>query len=154
MNNIFQDFTPAALIQAAEDNTIESFKSWTKWAKMDLHEDPGITWTSADIPYFLFNVILNLLPETGTSSAAPKQVIAAAVSRASSRQVPMGWWVGPLNPIPELGQRLEEQGLFHAATLTGMAMDLLKLNEPPPLPPGFTVSPGYSLARGCRQIKC
>ena len=140
MNNVLLDPTPSALIQAIEANTIESFKSWCNWAKMELHEDPEIIWTASDIPFFLFNVILNLVPQTGSASAEPLRVIAAAISRASSRQVPMGWWVGPNNPTPDLGEYLEDQGWIHAATLTGMAMDLLALEEPASLPPGLTIS--------------
>ena len=48
MNNILPDLTPSALIQAIEANTIESFKSWCNWAKMELREDPGITWTASE----------------------------------------------------------------------------------------------------------
>ena len=141
MNNVLQDPTPAALIQAIEANTIESFKSWSKWTKLEVHEDPEITWTESDIPFFLFNTVLNLVPPTGNPPADPGPVIAAAVSRARSRQMPMGWWVGSTNPTPGLGQQLENQGLFHAATLTGMAMELKALDEPPSSPQGLTISP-------------
>ncbi len=48
--------------------------------------------------------------------------------------------MGPNNPIPDLGRSLEDQGWFHAATLTGMAMDLLVLDEPSSVPPGLTIS--------------
>ena len=39
-----------------------------------------------------------------------------------------------------MGEHLEDQGWFHAATLTGMAMDLLALDEPASQPPGLTIS--------------
>ncbi len=67
MNNILLDLTPSALIQAIEANTIDSFKSWCNWPRMELRQDPEITWTSADIPYFLFNLVLNLVPQTGAT---------------------------------------------------------------------------------------
>ena len=98
MNNFLQDPTPSALIQAIEANTIESFKAWDKWTKLEFHEDPEITWTESDVPYFLFNVVLNLTPQTGNASPDPASIIAAAISRARSCQVPMGWWVGLTNP--------------------------------------------------------
>ena len=61
MNDIHLDLTPSALIQAIEANTIESFKSWCNWARMELRQDPEITWTESDIPFFLFkNQILSL----------------------------------------------------------------------------------------------
>ena len=52
----------------------------------------------------------------------------------------MAWWVGPTNQFPEMGQHLEAKGLSHAATLTGMALDLLTLDEQTSMPPGLTIS--------------
>jgi GNAT superfamily N-acetyltransferase len=140
MDNILLDPTPAEFMRAIEANTIESFKAWSKWARLQLQQDPEIAWTASDIPFFLFNVVLGLVPQTGNSPADPGTIVAAATSRARSRQVPMGWWVGLTNQTPDLGQLLEEQGWFHAATLTGMAVDLPDLVEPASLPPGLTIS--------------
>jgi GNAT superfamily N-acetyltransferase len=53
----------------------------------------------------------------------------------------MGWWVGPNDEAADLGSLLSEQGWTHAATLTGMAIDLLALREPTASPPGLTISP-------------
>ena len=78
MNNILQDPTPSALIQAIEANTIEGFKTWSKWTKLELHQGPELTWTAFDIPYFLFNTVLNLVPQTGDAPAEPGSVIPAA----------------------------------------------------------------------------
>ena len=141
MDNILRNPTPTALIQAIEANTIESFRAWGKWARLQLQQDPEIAWTASDIPFFLFNVVLGLVPQTGDATSEPQSVVAAATSRAESRQVPMGWWVGLTNRTPDLGQLLEDQGWFHAATLTGMAVDLPELVEPASLPPGLTISP-------------
>ena len=140
MNNILRDLTPSALIQAIEANTMESFETWSKWTKLEYRQDPEITWTVSDIPYFIFNLILNLVPQTGSSPAELGPVVAAAISRAKSRQMPMGLWEGPSNPILNLGQHLEEQGWFHAATVTGMAVDLAELKELASPPPGLTIS--------------
>ena len=140
MDNILLDPTPSEFIRAIEANTIESFKAWCKWARLQLQQYPEIAWTASDIPFFLFNVVLGLVPQTGNSPADPGTIGAAATSRARSRQVPMGWWVGLTNQTPDLGQLLEKQGWFHAATLTGMAVDLPDLVEPASLPSGLTIS--------------
>ena len=105
MNNILLDPTSSALIQAIEANTNESFKTWTKWAKLELHQDLEMTWTASDIPYFLFNTVLYLVPQIGNASDEWSPVIAATISRARSCQVPMGRWVGPTNPTPDLGRQ-------------------------------------------------
>ena len=125
MSKILQNFAPSELIDAIEDNTIESMESWTKWAKMESHKDPNIIWTASDIPYFTFNLVL----PTRKFSAEPGPVIEAAISRARSRKVPAAWWVGPSNPFSDLGERLKARGFVRGGELTGMAVDLLALNE-------------------------
>jgi GNAT superfamily N-acetyltransferase len=153
LQNILQESTPEALRQAIEANTIESFKNWGKWAKLEIQQDPEIAWTASDIPFFLFNVVLGLVPQAGNAAAETMKVVAAATSRASSRKMPMGWWVGLTNPNPGLGQLLEDQGWLHAATLTGMAVQLHTLAEPASLPPGLTITTvkdGESLEAWCR----
>ncbi len=136
MSKILQDFAPLSVILAIEANTIESFLTWTKWDRLELHQNADEIWIAADIPYFLFNVTL----QPGNASAKLDSVIDAAISRAKSRKVPMGWWVGPSNPFPNMGQRLEAKGFSHAATLTGMAVDLQTLGETESKPYGFTIS--------------
>ena len=68
MNNILQDPSPSALKQVIEANTIESFKTWGKWAKLEFQQDPEIAWTASDIPFFLFNVVLGLVPQSGITA--------------------------------------------------------------------------------------
>ena len=97
---------------------------------------PDITWTTTDIPYFIFNLVLHIRDDL----TEPGSVIDAAILRAKSRNVPIGWWVGPSNPFSDLGNRLESNAFVHGAKLTGMAVDLLALNENSPMPHGFTIS--------------
>ncbi len=54
--------------------------------------------------------------------------------------MPIAWWVGPSNPIPDLAKALENKGLAQGAELTGMAVDLNTLDEKAPVPQGFTLS--------------
>ncbi|MQG77709.1 MAG: GNAT family N-acetyltransferase [SAR202 cluster bacterium] len=155
MNNILQDPSPSALKQVIEANTIESFKTWGKWAKLELQQDPEIAWTASDIPFFLFNVVLGLVPQSGITAAESLKTVVNVTSRARTRKLPMGWWVGLTNPDPGLGQLLEDQGWMPAATLTGMAMELQTLAEPASLPPGLTISTvkdGESLETWCQLM--
>lgn len=140
MHNILQDPNHSALKQVIEANTIESFKTWGKWARLEYQQDPEIAWTASDIPFVLFNVVLGLVPQSGITAAESLKAVVTATSRARSRRLPMGWWVGLTNPDPGLGQLLEDQGWFHAATLTGMAMELQTLVAPASLPPGLTIN--------------
>ena len=136
------------MVAAIEDNTIESIRSWTKWSRLHLHQDPDVLWTSSEIPYFIFNMVLSVSP-----SAEPLGVIDAALSQAKERKVPIAWWVGPSNSIPDLAKSLEDKGLARGAELAGMAVDLHTLDEKASVPRGFTlskVSDRDALATWCR----
>ena len=124
MSDVQSDLDPSGLIAAIEGNTIESIRSWTKWSKLCLHQDPDVLWTSSKIPYFIFNMVLTVNP-----TAELLAVIETQLSQAKQRKVPIAWWVGPSNAIPELAKELEDKGLFQVAELTGMAVDLHELDE-------------------------
>ena len=148
MSDVQRDLTPSSLIAAIEDNTIENIRSWTQWSKLSLHDDPDAYWTSSEIPYFIFNMVLSVRP-----SDEPLAVIDTVISQAKERQVPVAWWVGPSNPIPELAKALEDKGLIPVAELTAMAVDLHDLDEKASLLEGFTMSKvddGDALATWCQ----
>ena len=153
MSDVRRDMAPSRLgatieENTIEENTIESILSWTKWSRLQLHQDPDVLWTSSEIPYFIFNMVLNVSP-----TADPLAVIDAALSQARERKVPIAWWVGPSNPLPDLAKSLESRGLAQGAELTGMAVDLPDLNEKAAVPPGFTLSKvddSDSLATWCK----
>ena len=135
MSDVQRDLEPSGLIAAIEGNTIENIRAWTRWSKLSLHEDPNGIWTSSDIPYFIFNMVLNVGP-----SDAPSTVIDAVISQAKERQVPVAWWVGPSNSSPDLSKALEDEGLFQVAELTGMAVGLHDLDENVSLPESLTIT--------------
>ena len=83
MTNVSQDFAPASLIRAIEANTIESFKTWSKWKKMELHQDVDGMRITTDIPFFIFNLVF----PSENSLTEPGYLIDAAISRARSRWV-------------------------------------------------------------------
>ncbi len=136
MSEILRDLDPSNLIAAIEDNTIGSIQSWTKWSRLHLHQDPDLLWTASEIPYFIFNMVLGMRRPT----AEPLAVIDGALSQANERKVPIAWWIGPSNPIPDLAKALENKGLAQGAELTGMAVDLNALDEKAPVPQGLTLS--------------
>ena len=90
------------------------------------------------IPIFLTSSI-TWCSELNTSVDL-ESVIDAAIFRATSRQVPMAWWVGPSDPVPDMGKHLEAKDFIRGATLTGMAVDLLTLPANVSVPAGFTIS--------------
>ena len=62
VSDVQRDLDPSSLVATIEENTIESILSWTKWSKLQLHQDPDVLWTSSEIPYFIFNMVLNVSP--------------------------------------------------------------------------------------------
>jgi len=90
MHNILQDMNPPALKQSIEANTIESFKSWGKWARLEHRQDPEVAWTASDIPFFLFNVVLGLVPRSGMTAEASLKAVVTATTRARTRNLHMG----------------------------------------------------------------
>jgi ribosomal protein S18 acetylase RimI-like enzyme len=136
MSEILREFVPSSMIGVIEANTTASFLAWTKWDRLKLHQDGDDRWIESAIPFFIYNVVL----QTENTSGDVESVIDFAIFRATSRQVPMAWWVGPSDPVPGMGKHLEAKGFVHAATLTGMAMDLWTLDEPASIPQGFTIS--------------
>ena len=144
MTKMLRNPGPSELIKAIEDNTINSLLTWTKWAKIEVHEDADVVWIASDIPYFLFNLVLptekSSLKPGSPPGSLPGSSIDAAISRAISRNMPVGCWVGPSNPFPEFRRHLEIKGFVHGAALTGMAIDLPTLDENAPRPRGLTIS--------------
>ena len=135
MSDIQRDLEPSSLIAAIEDNTIKNIRAWSRWSKLSLHEDANGIWTSSDIPYFIFNMVLSVRPSSESSS-----VIDAVISQAKERQVPLAWWVGPSNSSPDLSKALEDEGLFQVAELIGMAVGLHDLDEKASSPESLTIS--------------
>ena len=135
MSELLQEVNPSSVIGAIEANTIESFLTWTKWDKLELYKDGDDLWINSDIPFFIYNLVL----QTDSTSAGPASVVDAAIARAASRQVPMAWWLSPSEPVLEMGQHLEDKGFFHAASLTALAAELATLDEQATSPEGLTI---------------
>ena len=130
METILEDFSIPALIDAIEENAIESCKAWSRWPGMELYEDADMIWTRTDIPFAVFNNVFRArLSPNGIEAA-----IDTAVARFAERNVPMLWWIGP-SPGPEnLATHLEARGLVHGFEAAGMAVDLSRLADGLPAP--------------------
>ena len=102
MSEILREFVPSSMIGVIEANTTASFLAWTKWDRLKLHQDGDDLWIESEIPFFIYNVVL----QTENISGDVESVIDFAIFRATSRQVPMAWWVGPSDPVPGMGKHL------------------------------------------------
>ena len=135
MNQILRDTSVGALTRAIEENPLGFVPAFRRWPRTELHDEEGITWSIADIPYPLFNVVLR----TRLSAARAESAIERIVNEAQKRHVPILWEVWPSSEPRDLKERLEQHGFAAAGRPPGMALDLDKLREDLPSVPGLTI---------------
>ena len=136
MSSFLQDFSTPALVAAIEANAIAQFTSmFLHISQFEVHEEPDLIWTVANIPSTHFNYVLRLRLTPAKVHARIESTLAHYRSRHTS-----GIWITNPNTQPaDLGTHLEAHGLNRVANLTGMAMELLALNERSPVPAGLTI---------------
>lgn len=130
-----QDLSPDAMVTAIEDNAVASIRTWAEWPELELHEEPDQIWTLTDIPFPFFNCVVRPRLTDDTVDEA----IAASVSRAERRRVPLSWWLGPAPSPDPIETRLESAGFKKIDEMIGMGVDLHRLADAPMHPAGLTV---------------
>lgn len=128
------DLSPAALIRAIEENFIES---WAQFGRSggELRCEAGLVRIVSAIPQIPYNGILH----TARSAAEVDADIAAQAEYFRSRGKEMIWAVTPSSQPPDLAAHLVRHGFSLLYELAGMAADLDRLPELPPLPPGVEI---------------
>ncbi len=100
------------------------FRSWDAWPGISVHHESDVTWTESPIAHVFFNQMFGARFGRGEA----RRRIAAVVTQARYRNVPVIWRVGPDSAPDNLGQRLEEGGFVFADHSAAMAMDLTRLD--------------------------
>ena len=135
MSEILQDLRPPALVTAIEANLFDLFALFSRWRRAEVHDGSDLLWCLADVPFAFFNSILRAQLAPDEADAA----IDAVVARGAARHVPLMWWTGPATRPAVLGTRLEAYGFTREGGPTGMAIDLLAMNQDPAMPSELTI---------------
>lgn len=135
MQDILRSFSLRAVIPALEQNFIRCTLAYARTAGKDVHEEPEITWTYTGTHLSYFNGVLQTILSASNADAT----IAKMLDYFQSRRQLMSWWVTPSSRPKNLAQRLEAHGLKLTMQDIGMAVDLHRLNETLPVPPGVTI---------------
>jgi GNAT superfamily N-acetyltransferase len=110
----------AHLVEAIEGNQFALREYMARWPHMEVHHEPGLAWAMVSLPLAPLTLIWG-------ARLAPAEVSARAgtvLARYAARSLPVQWLTGPSTQPPDLGRRLEEQGLFHEGDAPGLALVL------------------------------
>jgi len=135
MNQILDNLSEAALINAIETNFFELTKFKSLWSHAEVHDDPDLLWCLTDVPDPMFNSVMR-------AHIAPEKVettIQAVITRYKKRNVPISWSVTQSTRPSDLGRELIAHGFVFMGEEPGMAVDLKKIDEQFPTPTGLSV---------------
>ncbi len=127
MSEIIQELGTRAMKAALERNFAEEVATFARGLPGgEVHEDEELYWFYTG-QSSLNGVLLTHLVRDDEAYVAAR--ITEMVSYFTSRQVAFGWDVGPSTQPANLGSYLEADGFKHKDQTTGMAVDLLAINE-------------------------
>jgi GNAT superfamily N-acetyltransferase len=135
MVDILRDFSPTRLAKANEDNLASWIPVFGKLKGAQVDDLPGIKRVISNIPMSLLNSIMD-------ACLAPDQVaptIEYIKADATSRNVPVLWWIGPSTRPADLASHLILNGFTVDEDGPGMAADLENLNESLPVLEGLSI---------------
>ena len=134
MQDILQISSPECLIPAIEANLSSWLPVFGNLGTYYADNPPGVKRAITDIPSALMNSVMDARLAPGETD----ETIQAILSDASTRKVPILWWIGPSSRPSDLSQRLEQHGFSFDDDTPGMWADLASLNESLPVPPGLS----------------
>lgn len=134
---MLEDASTVDLEKAITANWSASIRTFGLAPQVELYDTPELQWFISGVPSGSMNgVQYSNLPEEKLD-ATIKEVIV----HFNAREVPFGWLTGPCTHPVNTAERLRAFGFQTVAQLEGMALDLRRAVNNPPLPEGLTIEP-------------
>jgi ribosomal protein S18 acetylase RimI-like enzyme len=137
MDEVLQDFSPARLAIANEDNLASWIPLLSKLKGGRLDDIPMMKRAISNIPLSFLNSIM----DTHLTHEQVAPTIEYILADAKSRNVPVLWWIGPSTRPADLALQLLRYGFTVDEDGPGMAADLNNLSEILPSPAGLSIQP-------------
>jgi GNAT superfamily N-acetyltransferase len=134
MREFLRDLSKPALVAAIKANAFEWWHYLGRSPKAEFYDSPELTWLRTGISNSFVNCVLR-------TRLGPENVDAVIEGTLAHFQdvAAMSWWTEPGTQPADLGVHLMDHGLTYTGGASGMAVDLLELNEDLPTPTGLTI---------------
>ena len=131
MTQILHDTSTQAIVAAMEANFTEEMATFGRYFPgATLYEDQELLWFTTGLPHGMFNAVLrtHLTPENVDAK------IDETLSYFQGHHLPVSWIIRPSTQPANLRTYLQAHGFTHILDKSGMAADLLALNQDIPAP--------------------
>jgi ribosomal protein S18 acetylase RimI-like enzyme len=134
MNELLKDPSPQALVTATKANLFEWYRYLGRSPNAEFCDTPQLTWLRTGISNSFVNTVVRARLEPDQVDATIEETL------AHFRDLPaLSWWTEPDTRPSDLGAHLLAHGLTYTDGGTGMAADLLAMDDDLPAPPNLTI---------------
>jgi GNAT superfamily N-acetyltransferase len=135
MPEILHDVSEKAMVKAIEENMYAMTPLTHGWPRTEVYTGKDVSWCLTDIGFPTCNPIihLNMKPE------AVNGLLDMLTAKARKRKINLHCWTTQNTAPSNMGEYLTAHGFMTQGGSTGMAIDLLNLNEKNDAPPGFNI---------------
>jgi GNAT superfamily N-acetyltransferase len=136
METIISDFTVPVVGRAIKANWADYYRILGRVPGAELSVGPFLTWFLSGVPDPFMNVVLRTRPMAEHAAEVIDETLAHFTDRKVKR---LSWWAESNDPGTGLDRLLFDRGLTFREGGTGMAADLLGLDQDLPVPAGLTI---------------
>lgn len=136
MNHVLKDLSAQSVAATIKSNQSAWFNYLGHSPKAERHDSPDLNWVVTGLTHPILNAVLR----TELNPTNVDEQIAGTVACFQSRNVTQfAWWTDPSSQPADLGEHLLRHGLTFSDAGSGMAVDLMALNEDLASPSDLTI---------------